>query len=474
MLVSQSYMSCVHRLADNSFSNLLLKKFFSLILFDTIPSGLGRAWGPKQISRQKRQLSMSAEGSRDPPNDREAKKKKRQDACKMGSEGPKNGKEAGVKGSYELERNCRLVFGPALGTRSMTRWRAAHRGVDNIQSSIRCHSRASAMIQQPGEPEQMPELGNADGKELTGAEFKGPIPLEIALLRQVCRGPASKGIAKLLDYVELPGSYVIVLERPEPCQDLFNYMQEGKGYLDEPMAIHVMQQLVPVLLHCHSRGVVHRDVKPENILVTATMRIKLLDFGSASVLREGPYLDISGTPQYFPPETVLRGEYFAIPATVWSLGILLFQMVWGDVPFYDDADIIKGTLYFPRRITRECRHLIRLCLALNTSMALHRLFQLSSLFRSAVAVTLRRNIGISAVLFNRAKDMDPVQKLFLDKIRDYNTKSKTAGGVVDAGPAYQKNLSEEVTKLQRLFGGGDLTKFPDFQFTQPKLDEVAK
>ncbi|XP_063068426.1 ATP synthase-coupling factor 6, mitochondrial [Engraulis encrasicolus] len=107
-------------------------------------------------------------------------------------------------------------------------------------------------------------------------------------------------------------------------------------------------------------------------------------------------------------------------------------------------------------------------------MALHRLFQLSSLFRSAVTVTLRRNIGISAVMFKQAKDMDPVQKLFLDKIRDYNTKSKAAGGVVEGGPGYQKNLSEEVTKLQRLYGTGDLTKFPDFKFTQPKLDEVAK
>ncbi|XP_056157402.1 ATP synthase-coupling factor 6, mitochondrial [Lampris incognitus] len=107
-------------------------------------------------------------------------------------------------------------------------------------------------------------------------------------------------------------------------------------------------------------------------------------------------------------------------------------------------------------------------------MALHRLFQLSSLLRSAVTVTLRRNIGISAVLFTRAKDLDPVQKLFLDKIRDYNTKSKAAGGIVDAGPSYQKNLSEEMTKLQRLYGGGDLAKFPDFKFPEPKLDEVAK
>ncbi|NP_001187544.1 ATP synthase-coupling factor 6, mitochondrial [Ictalurus punctatus] len=107
-------------------------------------------------------------------------------------------------------------------------------------------------------------------------------------------------------------------------------------------------------------------------------------------------------------------------------------------------------------------------------MALRRLFQLSSAFRSSVSVTLRRNIGISAVLFNRAKDLDPVQKLFLDKIRDYSVKSKSSGGVVDAGPSYQKNMTEEISKLQRLYGGGDLTKFPDFTFTEPKLEEVAK
>ncbi|XP_026787508.3 ATP synthase-coupling factor 6, mitochondrial [Pangasianodon hypophthalmus] len=107
-------------------------------------------------------------------------------------------------------------------------------------------------------------------------------------------------------------------------------------------------------------------------------------------------------------------------------------------------------------------------------MALRRLFQLSSVFRSAVSVTLRRNIGISAVLFNRAKDLDPVQKLFLDKIREYNVKSKSAAGVVDAGPSYQKNMTEEINKLQRLYGGGDLTKFPEFKFTEPKLEEVAK
>ena len=58
-------------------------------------------------------------------------------------------------------------------------------------------------------------------------------------------------------------------------------------------------------------------------------------------------------------------------------------------------------------------------------MALRRLFQLSSLLGSAVRVTLRRNVGLSAVLLNRAKELDPVQKLFVDKIREYNVKSKS-------------------------------------------------
>ncbi|KTG05698.1 hypothetical protein cypCar_00034406, partial [Cyprinus carpio] len=86
---------------------------------------------------------------------------------------------------------------------------------------------------------------------------------------------------------------------------------------------------------------------------------------------------------------------------------------------------------------------------------------------------LRRNISLSAIVFNKARDLDPVQKLFLDQIREYNTKSKAAGGVVEAGPAYQKNLTEEMTKLQRLYGGGDLSSFPQFRFPEAKLEEVT-
>ncbi|XP_066477753.1 ATP synthase-coupling factor 6, mitochondrial [Tiliqua scincoides] len=107
-------------------------------------------------------------------------------------------------------------------------------------------------------------------------------------------------------------------------------------------------------------------------------------------------------------------------------------------------------------------------------MILQQLFRISSIFQSAVSVHLRRNIGFSAIVFNKAKELDPVQKLFLDKIREYNTKSQKAGGPVDAGPEYEKDMSEEITKLQRLYGGGDLTKFPDFKFEEPKFEEEQK
>nr|XP_043882844.1 uncharacterized protein LOC122769974 isoform X2 [Solea senegalensis] len=70
--------------------------------------------------------------------------------------------------------------------------------------------------------------------------------------------------------------------------------------------------------------------------------------------------------------------------------------------------------------------------------------------------------------------LDPIQKLFLDSIREYSTKSQASGGVVDAGSDFEKTLAEEITKLQRLYGGGDLSSFPEFKFTEPKLDEVSQ
>uniref|UniRef100_A0A8C1CIL9 ATP synthase peripheral stalk subunit F6, mitochondrial n=1 Tax=Cyprinus carpio TaxID=7962 RepID=A0A8C1CIL9_CYPCA len=68
--------------------------------------------------------------------------------------------------------------------------------------------------------------------------------------------------------------------------------------------------------------------------------------------------------------------------------------------------------------------------------------------------------------------MDPIQKLFLDSICAYSTKTGAAGGLVDVGPEYQKALAEEITKLQWLYSGGDLSSFPEFKFPEYKIQEL--
>ncbi|XP_063812445.1 ATP synthase-coupling factor 6, mitochondrial [Pseudophryne corroboree] len=107
-------------------------------------------------------------------------------------------------------------------------------------------------------------------------------------------------------------------------------------------------------------------------------------------------------------------------------------------------------------------------------MVLQHLFRFSSVFRSAVSVHLRRNIGLTAIAFNKTKDLDPVQKLFVDKIKEYRAKSLQTGGTVDATPASQKELSEDIGKLQRLFGSGNMNQFPEFKFEEPNLEDVQK
>ncbi|KAG6442020.1 ATP synthase-coupling factor 6, mitochondrial [Manduca sexta] len=84
------------------------------------------------------------------------------------------------------------------------------------------------------------------------------------------------------------------------------------------------------------------------------------------------------------------------------------------------------------------------------------------------SVVITRNLAAAQ------KATDPIQQLFLDKIREY--KQKSAGGkLLDASPAIQKELKAELDKLEKQYGGGsgvDMTSFPSFKFEEPKLDPI--
>jgi len=85
---------------------------------------------------------------------------------------------------------------------------------------------------------------------------------------------------------------------------------------------------------------------------------------------------------------------------------------------------------------------------------------------------LQRQFGISAVVANKVAD--PIQKLFLDKLAEYKTKS--ASGKVVPSAELQKELSNELNRVSRIYGGGegvDMTKFPEFTFTEPTVDPIS-
>ncbi|GJP71989.1 hypothetical protein CLOP_g2767 [Closterium sp. NIES-67] len=153
------------------------------------------------------------------------------------------------------------------------------------------------------------------------------------------------GIVDMNAAFEDPGAIHIVMQL---CRhgDLFDYIKT-RTRLSEATAACILSQLLQALQHCHTMGVIHRDVKPENVLIygkggggagegrgdAEKLLVKLGDFGVATRFSQGlPCTDAVGTAMYMAPE-LLRGCY-GPPADIWSAGVVLYVMLSGALPFF--------------------------------------------------------------------------------------------------------------------------------------------
>ncbi|KAM9470649.1 uncharacterized protein Hap1MRO34_012592 [Clarias gariepinus] len=198
---------------------------------------------------------------------------------------------------------------------------------------------------------------------------KEKLPVEVALMKMVSVPPRCSNVLQLLEWFDFGNLYAIILEMPVPCQNLYDFMVLQGGCLAEAQSRDVMLQVVRASRHCCDRGILHRDVKVQNLLInTDTLQVKLIDFGCGDLLKDKPYKSYIGTAHFMPPEWVTDGEYMGIPATVWGLGVLLYYLVTGEYPFETKKDLDHGCLELGPDISRECFELIMWCLELNPDM----------------------------------------------------------------------------------------------------------
>ncbi|KIW79126.1 hypothetical protein Z517_08966 [Fonsecaea pedrosoi CBS 271.37] len=190
----------------------------------------------------------------------------------------------------------------------------------------------------------------------------GTVPLEIHVLDYLRRdGLRHPNIVEMIDFFEDDINYYIeMLPHGIPGMDLFDYI-ELRTNMTEDESRSIFRQVVDAIHHLHTKAlVVHRDIKDENVVLDGEGRIKLIDFGSAAYIKNGPFDVFVGTIDYAAPEVLQGKPYGGKEQDVWALGILLYTIAYKENPFYNLDEILDHPLRVPfLPFSEECLELIR-------------------------------------------------------------------------------------------------------------------
>jgi len=168
-----------------------------------------------------------------------------------------------------------------------------------------------------------------------------------------------ENIIRMFDVFETENDFCVVMEFAQG--ELYEIL-EIDGKLPEEQVQGIAKQLVRALHYLHHKRVIHRDMKPQNILIGAKGRVKLCDFGFARSMSANTVVltSVKGTPLYMAPELVQQQEYNHT-ADLWSLGVILYELLTGRPPFYTNnlfsliKHIIKDPVHYPDYLSPECK-----------------------------------------------------------------------------------------------------------------------
>mmetsp|Transcript_54283 Transcript_54283/g.168042 ORF Transcript_54283/g.168042 Transcript_54283/m.168042 type:complete len:327 (+) Transcript_54283:128-1108(+) len=195
---------------------------------------------------------------------------------------------------------------------------------------------------------------------------------EIIKLKQVDHINNEKRLMAQIDYpfiVNMFGHakddrYVYIVMECIGGGELFVHLRRARKFSDEQSKFYAALTAA-AFAHIHSKNIIHRDLKPENILMCQNGYSKLTDFGFAKIIEPGTRTyTLCGTPEYLAPE-IIQSKGHGRAVDWWALGILLFEMLAGYPPFYDEnpfgiyQKVLAGRIEFPRHFDVKAKDLIK-------------------------------------------------------------------------------------------------------------------
>ena len=195
---------------------------------------------------------------------------------------------------------------------------------------------------------------------------RGKTEKDLNNLRQeidILRGLHHENIILLLDSFETPHEFCVVTEFAQG--ELFEVLEDDHS-LPETEVRKIAQQLVQSLHYLHSHRIIHRDMKPQNILISANGTVKLCDFGFARAMSSSTIVltSIKGTPLYMAPELVQEMPYNHT-ADLWSLGVIIYELFVGQPPFYTTSIytlinlIVKDPVKYPDNMSTDFKSFLK-------------------------------------------------------------------------------------------------------------------
>ncbi|XP_077934507.1 serine/threonine-protein kinase MARK1 isoform X3 [Halichoerus grypus] len=177
-------------------------------------------------------------------------------------------------------------------------------------------------------------------------------------------------IVKLFEVIETEKTLYLVMEYASGGE-VFDYLV-AHGRMKEKEARAKFRQIVSAVQYCHQKCIVHRDLKAENLLLDADMNIKIADFGFSNEFTVGNKLDtFCGSPPYAAPELFQGKKYDGPEVDVWSLGVILYTLVSGSLPFDGQnlkelrERVLRGKYRIPFYMSTDCENLLKKLLVLN-------------------------------------------------------------------------------------------------------------